>query len=99
MQGINNPLELYKLLKKNNCRECTLPSCMAFAAAVFQGQKTLADCPYVDKKLAGSICPKVGKSLRFEERQQDKLVKLKNEVAGIDLAELRRSTQVRGKYT
>jgi hypothetical protein len=43
-----SPIEIYKVLPKTNCRECLAPTCMAFAAAVAQGQKRLADCPYLD---------------------------------------------------
>jgi len=33
------PLEIYKVLQKNNCKQCALPSCLAFAVAVVAGQK------------------------------------------------------------
>jgi len=82
---MKNPLELYKLLKKSNCRECLLPSCMAFAVAVIQGQKQLADCPYLDREtlqsLGGDI---VAKRSSREEEQQEMLARLKQEVAQID---------------
>lgn len=55
----NNPLELYKFLEKSNCRRCGLASCLAFAAAVIQGQKRLNHCPLLDQetieKLGGSV--------------------------------------------
>lgn len=40
-----NPLEIYKILPKNNCGRCLLPSCLAFSAAVIDGSKKLSDCP------------------------------------------------------
>ncbi|MCI5124821.1 MAG: Fe-S cluster protein, partial [Candidatus Electrothrix sp. AR5] len=50
MAALKTPLEVYKLLNKSNCRKCMLPSCLAFAAAVIQGQKKLSDCPELDTR-------------------------------------------------
>ncbi|UCG79087.1 MAG: DUF3786 domain-containing protein [Nitrospirota bacterium] len=41
-------LDLYKVLNKSNCKECGLMSCMAFAHAVINGEKTIEDCPHLD---------------------------------------------------
>ena len=49
MSKLNNVMEVYKLLDKSNCRKCRKPTCLAFAAAVFQGQVSLGDCPFVDE--------------------------------------------------
>jgi len=38
-------LEVFKLLPRTNCKECGLASCMAFAAALAQGDKTVEECP------------------------------------------------------
>ena len=38
-------LEIYKRLPKENCKECGLPTCLAFAMKVAAGQMGLADCP------------------------------------------------------
>jgi ArsR family metal-binding transcriptional regulator len=41
--------DVAKLLPQtNNCRECGLPSCFAFAMALIKGQKKLKDCPALD---------------------------------------------------
>ena len=61
MTYITNPLELYKLLNKTNCKECRVPSCMAFAVAVVQGQKKLADCPHLDNHIVEQLDGKVKK--------------------------------------
>ncbi len=47
MAGFNNAMEIFKLLEKSNCRKCNLPTCLAFAGAVLQGRKQLADCPVI----------------------------------------------------
>jgi len=38
-------LEIYKQLPKTNCKECGLPTCLAFAMKVAAGQAGLDDCP------------------------------------------------------
>jgi ArsR family metal-binding transcriptional regulator len=38
-------LDILKHLPRTNCRECGVPSCMAFAAELIEGNKRLEDCP------------------------------------------------------
>ncbi len=45
---LNNVMDVFKLLEKSNCKKCEMPTCLAFAAAVFQGRKPLSDCPHLD---------------------------------------------------
>ena len=40
-------LDILKKLPKTNCKECGLPSCMAFANAVSNGDKVLEECPKI----------------------------------------------------
>jgi len=39
MTKITTPFDIYKLLLQTNCGECSLPNCLAFAAALIKGQK------------------------------------------------------------
>jgi len=41
MAQFKNLMEIFQLLDKSNCKKCNLPTCMAFAAAVFKGEKML----------------------------------------------------------
>jgi hypothetical protein len=84
MTQIKNPLELYKLLKKSNCRECLLPSCMAFAVAVIQGQKQLADCPYVDQETLRALGGEVARRGSREDEQQQLLARLRQQAGQLD---------------
>ncbi len=54
-----NHLEIYKHLKKTNCRECGVPTCMAFALALVNGEKTFSDCPYLDGAIANDLDEKI----------------------------------------
>jgi len=38
-------LEVFKLLPRTNCRECGVPTCMAFAAKLAEGEASLEECP------------------------------------------------------
>lgn len=84
----NNPLQLYKLLPGDNCRQCYLPSCMAFAAAVIGGAKRLAACPRLEPallaRLEAEFCPR--RSLADE--QADRIGELREQVAKLDFAVL-----------
>ncbi len=44
-----NPLEIYKLLPKTNCKECGFLSCLAFASALTTADAEPEQCPYLDK--------------------------------------------------
>jgi hypothetical protein len=56
MAHFKNPMEVFQLLDKSNCRKCNRPTCLAFAADVFQGQKQLQECP----KLGDAVIKKCG---------------------------------------
>ena len=41
-------MEIFLLLDKSNCRECGEKTCLAFAGAVFKGQKKIDCCPKLE---------------------------------------------------
>jgi len=49
-EGIPRPkvIEIFKLLPKTNCKECSAPTCMVFATWVAEGGKDASDCPALD---------------------------------------------------
>lgn len=86
MAELKNPLELYKLLNKSNCRKCMLPSCMAFAVAVIQGSKKIGDCPELDAETVRELDGQVATRDNFEDEQHERLGVLKQEVQKVDFA-------------
>ncbi len=42
-------LEIYKQLPKTNCKECGMPTCLAFAMKLAAKQAELSACPYVSE--------------------------------------------------
>ena len=46
-------LDIYKKLPKTNCKECGLPTCLAFAIRVYQGERAVSRCRPVFAGQAG----------------------------------------------
>ena len=43
-------IEIFKLLPKTNCKECGVPTCLAFAMSLAAGKAVLTACPYVSEE-------------------------------------------------
>lgn len=56
-------IEIFKMLPKTNCKECGLPTCLAFAMSLASGKAELEACPYVSEeakeKLAEASAPPI----------------------------------------
>lgn len=56
-------IEIYKLLPKTNCKDCGVPTCMAFAMKLSSGQAELSQCPHVSEeskaKLSQAAAPPI----------------------------------------
>ena len=54
-------MDIYKQLPKTNCGDCGIPTCLAFAMKLAQGQASLDECPHVTEEagaaLEGSSAP------------------------------------------
>jgi len=48
-------MDIYKKLPKENCKECGLPTCLAFAMQVAGKQKALTDCPRLSEEAKESL--------------------------------------------
>jgi len=48
-------MQIYKSLPKTNCKDCGLPTCMAFAMQVAAKQRALSDCPHVSDEATASL--------------------------------------------
>lgn len=86
MSQLNSPLTIYKYLQKSNCRQCKVPSCLAFATAVVTGQKHLADCPHLDQDIIERFSGKINQHITYEQQQEQTLEQLKKGVAAVDFA-------------
>ncbi|MBA7648649.1 Corrinoid/iron-sulfur protein large subunit [subsurface metagenome] len=48
-------MQIYKNLPKTNCKDCGLPTCMAFAMQVAAKQRALTDCPHLSDEAQESL--------------------------------------------
>jgi hypothetical protein len=85
MARLNNPMEILKLLDKSNCGECNEATCLAFAARVFKGQKTLNECPHVAQDILMQFGGEPKDLKPAEEDQEEILRRLKGRLNAIDL--------------
>jgi hypothetical protein len=87
MSTFSNALEVFRLLPKNNCRDCGEKTCLAFAGAVFLGQRQLSQCPHVKVEIAGKYSSQYKKTSIQEEDFQRNIAKMKSMLKELDLAE------------
>ncbi|MCB2187171.1 MAG: DUF3786 domain-containing protein [Deltaproteobacteria bacterium] len=55
MPEFASPLDVYKVLPKTNCRDCGLPTCLAFAVHLLKGQKPAQACPHLDDETLAEL--------------------------------------------
>jgi hypothetical protein len=80
-------MEIFQLLDKSNCRECGEKTCLAFAGSVFQGKRKIEECPKLDRETIERFSVGGQNQNNVFQEGADYLEKLKNEIAGADLAE------------
>lgn len=86
MIQLTNAMEIFKVLPRTNCRDCRVPTCFAFAAAVFKGDHHLADCPHVDRAALEQLSVQNSDSRTLEREEAQALAHLRRKIGGIDLA-------------
>ncbi len=86
MHQPNNPMEIFKLLEKSNCRECNEKTCLAFSVAVFKGQKQLGECTHLDRETVAKFGGDAQKRPGIEEGRDEAVEQLKRKIRDIDLA-------------
>jgi acetyl-CoA decarbonylase/synthase complex subunit gamma len=48
-------IEIFKLLPKTNCKDCGVPTCLAFAMALAAGKADLSACPHVSEEAKAKL--------------------------------------------
>ncbi|MBF0100097.1 MAG: acetyl-CoA decarbonylase/synthase complex subunit gamma [Desulfobacterales bacterium] len=48
-------IQIFKLLPKTNCKECGVPTCLAFAMNLAAGKAELDSCPYVSQEARNQL--------------------------------------------
>lgn len=88
MSPEKNPLEVYKILPQTNCGQCFLPSCLAFSAAVINGSKKLADCPFIKEVDLQNVTPTVVTTEPYEIMRDEDIKRLQEKIKELDLSSL-----------
>lgn len=87
MTAFNAAMDVFKLLPKTNCKQCNKPTCLAFAAAVFQGNRPLSDCPFIAPELLERFADAAPeKPDKLEVQFEKEMARLKQEIQQVDLA-------------
>jgi hypothetical protein len=86
MAELNSPMDVLKLLDKSNCKKCGKPTCLAFAAAVYKGEKSLDDCPQLDKEILERFGGKPEERMTYERQVEASVEEMKKKISDIDLA-------------
>ncbi len=86
MAKLSTPFEIYKLLPQTNCRQCHLPSCLAFATAVLKGAKKLAQCPFLAPEVAAQFAGRVEARTSMDRNMEDVFILLQKDVVAMDLS-------------
>lgn len=84
MKQFRNAMEIFKLLPGTNCGKCIVPTCLAFAVAVFKGDRCLKDCPFLDDSILDQYDGQFPDWLIMEKERQKALEPLKRDVAKVD---------------
>ncbi len=91
-----NVMEIFKVLEKSNCRECGEKTCLAFAGAVFRGQKKIDECPRLAPDIIEALSGAPKESNPLEENWDAFMATMKNEIAKVDLAAV--SGKIGGRF-
>jgi hypothetical protein len=86
MTKIKNAMEIFQFLDKSNCGECGNKTCLAFAAAVFQGNKSIDECPKLSREIIERYSNDIEKHNSIEQDRDQYLKMLQDQISGLDLA-------------
>jgi hypothetical protein len=91
MPELKNTMDIFKLLDKSNCGECSAPTCLAFAAEVFKGKRQLHECPHLDSEIIEKYGGKTAGRVTLEQERDEFVEQLKRNIAASDLSARARS--------
>jgi Domain of unknown function (DUF3786)/Putative Fe-S cluster len=98
MAEFKNTMDVFKLLEKTNCKKCNKPTCLAFAASVFQGQIALGECPFITEDILKEYgSEKIKYESTFEQDYIKVMGQLKDRIKEIDLES--RAEKLKGKFS
>jgi Domain of unknown function (DUF3786)/Putative Fe-S cluster len=81
-----NAFEIFQFLDKSGCGQCGEKTCLAFAGAVFLGQRKIRECPKLSPEIFERFREEPDATGSCEPSPEDRLEMLKSEITHIDLA-------------
>ncbi len=97
MAQFKNAMEIFKLLDKSNCRKCNEKTCLAFAAAVYQGRRQIEECPHLDKTVVESHRGKREPATSIHQDTEKAIANLQKKIKKVNLAAV--ADKLGGVYT
>lgn len=85
MPELKNAIDVLKLTDKSNCRECGLPTCLAFSAAVINGAKQLENCPKLDGDTLSQYQGAVQERDSVERQAEKAMEEMQRQIESTDL--------------
>ncbi len=86
MAQFKNPMELFKLLDKSNCRKCNEATCLAFAAAVYQGRRGIEECPHLDETVLDRYGGRRKSAPTIDPDVEERIAGLREKIKSVDLS-------------
>lgn len=79
-----NVMAVFRLLDKSNCQQCKEKTCLAFAGSVYQGRRSIAECPRLDAEIIRFYA---GDQVRQEQPDEDLFEEMRERVMQLDFRE------------
>jgi hypothetical protein len=86
MAKFMNAMDIFKLLDKSNCRDCNEKTCLAFAAAVYQGKRQIEECPYLDESVVARYGGKREPGPSIDQDFEKAIISLQKKIQEVDLS-------------
>lgn len=90
MSPPKNAMEIFRMLDQSNCRECGKKTCLAFAGAVYTGQKKLSECPKLNIEQLSQMSGVGEDSVKIDGEGEKALQLLVDQALKTDLAAVAR---------
>lgn len=84
MVVIKNAMEVFSLLDKSNCKKCGEKTCLAFAGAVYMGNRRIDECPNLGSADISSLVKDTTIQKRPEDNQDEYISALIHELINLD---------------
>jgi len=84
MVAAKNAMEVFSVLDKSNCRKCGEKTCLAFAGAVYMGNRRIQECPNLSSADILKFSKETDVQNSLEDNQDEYISALINEVINLD---------------